>query len=566
MSQVTRRPRRRKIWIAGALLVGALLIILGFSFVRNRLTNAQQQASSGDIVTAFIGDLASTASATGVVAPNREADLALGISGRVEEVLVQVGDEVQAGDVLVTLERGALERNVTSAEQSLLIQEANLAEMRRGAAPSDIAAAEAAVASAQAQLDDLLAGPSPEEIANAEANVNAAQANVWSASAQVGQASGGPTEAEIAAQQQQVAVAEQEYERALQAHEQTLQCFDDPSGNQVCPGAGAPEEAARAALNAAEANLATARAQLDALLAGPDPNVVSGAQAGVSAATFQQDAAQANLDLLLRGASQSQIAAAQSTLAQTRASLDSLRRGASEEQLVIAEAQVAQARVALEEAQENLANATLIAPFDGIVTDVQVAEGEMAGGVALTLVDTGKMSIVLDVDEIDIGGMEVGQPAIVTLEAWPEVEIESAIASIAPSATANAGSALVTYEVRLDLGETDLPVRIGMTANANLITGERDDVLLAPNAAINADRSAGTFSVNLVRTDAAGNQTVETVEVTIGMRDADNTQITSGLQEGDQLMIGNVTPVFEFGRPDDESGPGERRDPFFGDE
>jgi len=544
--------------------VGVLLTVLGFGLIRNRITSAQQQAASGDIVTAFIGDLASTASATGVVAPAREADLALGISGRVEEVLVQIGDEVQAGDVLVTLERGALERNVASAEQSLLIQEANLAEMRRGASESDIAAAEAAVASAQAQLDDLLAGPSPEEIANAEANVNAAEANVWSASAQVGQASSGATEAEIAAQQQQVAVAEQEYERARQAHEQTLQCFEGPNGDEICPGAGAPEEAARAAMNAAEANLASARAQLDRLLAGPDANAVSGAQAGVSAASFQRDAAQANLDLLLRGAGQSQIAAAQSTVAQAQASLDSLRRGASEEQLAIAEAQVAQARVALEEAQENLANATLVAPFDGIVTDVQLAEGEMAGGVALTLVDTGALSIVLDVDEIDIGGMEVGQPAIVTLEAWPDVEIESAIASIAPSATTNTGSVLVTYEVRLALGETDLPVRIGMTANANLITGEREGVLLVPNAAINADRSAGTFSVNLVRTDADGNQTVDEVEVTIGLRDADNTQITSGLQEGDQVMIGNVTPVFEFGPPDGENGPGNGGGQFFG--
>ncbi len=160
--------------------------------------------------------------------------------------------------------------------------------------------------------------------------------------------------------------------------------------------------------------------------------------------------------------------------------------------------------------------------------------------------------------------MEVGQPAIVTLEAWPDVEIESAIASIAPSATTNTGSVLVTYEVRLALGETDLPVRIGMTANANLITGEREGVLLVPNAAINADRSAGTFSVNLVRTDADGNQTVDEVEVTIGLRDADNTQITSGLQEGDQVMIGNVTPVFEFGPPDGENGPGNGGGQFFG--
>ena len=107
-----------------------------------------------------------------------------------------------------------------------------------------------------------------------------------------------------------------------------------------------------------------------------------------------------------------------------------------------------------------------------------------------------------------------------------------------------------------------MPLRIGMTANANLITGEREGVLLVPNAAINADRSAGTFSVNLVRIDADGNVTVEEIEVTIGLRDANNTQITSGLQEGDEIMIGNVLPIFEFGPGND--GGGGRGGPFGG--
>lgn len=561
MSQVRNRRSRRWLWIVGVLFVGAIVVFLGWRFIQDRASTTQA-ATTGEIVTAFIGDLASTASATGRVAPQREADLALGISGRVEEVHVQVGDQVSAGDVLVTLDRGALERNVTSAEQALIIQEANLAEMRKGAEESDIASARAAVNSAQAQVDDLLAGPTPEEIANAEAGVNAAEAQIWSASAQVGQVSSGASEAEIAAQQQQVAVAEQQFEQAKRAHEQTLQCFESPTGEEICPGLGAAEEAARANMDAAGANLASARAQLAALTSGPDQNALSGAQAGVSAAAFQRDAAQANLDLLLRGPSAAQIAAAESTLAQAQASLDNLLRGPSEEQLAIAEAQVAQARVTLEEAQENLQNATLLAPFDSVITAVNVAEGEMAGGVAVSLVDTGNLSVILDVDEIDIGGMSVGQEAVITLESWPDEDIESAITSIAPSATTNTGSALVTYEVRLSLGETDLPVRIGMTANANLITGKRADVLLVPNAAINADRSAGTFSVNLVRLDEDGNQTIEEVEVTIGLRDANNTQITSGLQEGDQVMIGNVTPVFQFGPPD-ENGNGGPPDGFF---
>lgn len=121
--------------------------------------------------------------------------------------------------------------------------------------------------------------------------------------------------------------------------------------------------------------------------------------------------------------------------------------------------------------------------------------------------------------------------------------------SIAPRAN-QSNSTVVNFDVFLSLGETDLPVRVGMTANANLQTNNYENVLLVPNAGINVDRSRGIYSVNRVTIDASGNQTVEVVEVTIGLRDGQFTQITDGLQEGDVLLVGNVAPVFEFG-----SGP-----------
>jgi multidrug efflux pump subunit AcrA (membrane-fusion protein) len=114
----------------------------------------------------------------------------------------------------------------------------------------------------------------------------------------------------------------------------------------------------------------------------------------------------------------------------------------------------------------------------------------------------------------------------------------------------------VSYEVHLSLAETDLPVLVGMTANADLITAEREDILLLANQAINVDRSTGTYTVNLVTTDTDGNRTITEVEVTIGLRDSDYTQITGGLQEGDEVVVGFVAPVFEFGPGNDNDGQG----------
>ena len=94
-----------------------------------------------------------------------------------------------------------------------------------------------------------------------------------------------------------------------------------------------------------------------------------------------------------------------------------------------------------------------------------------------------------------------------------------------------------------------MPLRVGMTANAALITAERENVLLVPNAAITADRENGRFYVNrLSGIDENGLQLFEQVEVTIGLRDDDNTNVVSGLSIGDQVLVGQLTtPTFEFG-------------------
>ena len=543
--------KKRKTWLLVLLAVVAAVLLLGAGrqFVQRRL--AAQEPEPGQVVTASMGDLSASASASGKLLPQRDASLTLRTAGRVETVSVRVGDQVQAGDVLVQLETAALERAVRQAEQNLAIQQANLAELRKGPSAEELAAAEAAVDSAQAQLDQLLAGPGEYEIAASEASLRAAEASLWGSSEQRDQVAVGPSSAEIASAESQLLQAQQQYDAAKRAHDATLRCFTDPSGNEVCPGLGPAEEQARANLELASKSLQAAQAAVDRLRAGADPNQLDAARANVSAAAAQRDAAQAQLNILLTGSTQAQIAAARAQVAQAQASLASLQRGASEERLAIAEAQVEQARIGLEDARENLANASLTAPFDGVVTAVYVSEGELASGPAVELVDMNSLEVVLDVDEVDIGVITMGQPAVVTLESWPDDELEGQVVSIAPNARAVAE--IVTYEVHLSLDPGDLPVRAGMTANARLVTAERKDVLLVPNRAITADRETGTYWVNLLAADNSTSQ----VQVRIGMRDNRYTEIRDGLQEGDRLVIGELNQGLDFtqGPPDGSAGP-----------
>ena len=505
-----------------------VVFIIGASLIVS--CQSSDEGSDGEFTEAFMGSLSASATANGQVHPKKEATLAMEIPGRVENVAVSKSDHVKTGDVLVQLEPDLLEFNVAAATQALKMAEATLAMMQAEPTAANVAVAETAVAAAQAHVDAVRDGPLDDQIVAAQAEARAAQSAVAAASSQLSQVRAGASEAQIAAAKVQLAQAEAERKFAELAFDSANQEERDTDSEAIVLA------------SANEAKVA-AQIQLDDLLAGADQDIVGGAQARVAASAAQQEAAQAQLSQLERGSSDMLIAGAEAQLAQAEANLDALLTGASEEKISAAEAQVEQARIALDEAEDALAKATLVAPFDGVITVVFISEGEIAAGPVISIIDPKSLEVILDVDEVDIGTLAIGQPATITLEAWPDIEIESEITSIAPGASSGIGffSDLVTYAVHLGLGQTDLPIMMGMTAEANLVTAERDNVLLVPNRALRFDRQTGKSFVNLALDD-----TVREVEVVVGLRDHMHTQIISGLVAGDQLLIVDQTNRFEF--------------------
>jgi len=527
MRSTTGKKNRR--WI-GIVVIVILLLGAGVLFTvrRNiRATQAEAEARTGDVVTAVLGDLAATASATGQIESEQVTNLSAETPGIVQAVLVRVGDTVAAGDVLLQLETANLEFRVARMQQNLTLQEVDLEALQNGSVAEDIAAAETAVISAQLNLENLLAGPTEQDIAESEANIRAQQANVASASATYNSTLDSVTDSAIASAQVELINAQTAYNNAVDVNE------DDPNADT------------HAALENAATDLTVAQTALDALLDGPVQGNVNSSAASVSAAVANLDQTQANFDKQLLGATASQIAAAQASLAQAESTLDRLVESASAADMAIAEAEIEQARLSLIDAEESLAKATITAPFDGLVTAVNVSEGEMGSGV-LVQINSNSYQVILSVDEIDVGIIAPGQEAIITLETWSDVEISSEVISIAPSANSNDG--IIFYDVTLQLAESELPILVGMTANAKLITLSRDNVLLIPNAAITADRANDTYTVNLISGDLNGIPLTEEVDVTIGLADNDFTQIISGLSEGDEVLIGElIAPVQRFG-------------------
>ncbi len=530
-----------------------IVIVLGIGFVylfmtirknRGEILSAME-AQTGDAVTAVIRDLSATASATGQIESVQTANLSAKTPDIVQELFVTVGDSVQKGAPLAQLDTDDLVFRVTRMEQNLTLQEANLTTLLDGATDEEIAAAEAAVTSAELALADLLAGPTEEQIAEYEANVHAQQASVYSASASYNSALDSVSDTAVAQARLDVINAQTAYDNAKDVNDS----FANAQTND--------------ALEDAVTDLAVAQAALDNLLDGPKQGNVTNAAGNVSAAVASLEQTEANYDKLLVGATASQIEAAQATLAQAESTLDKLVDSTSDADLAIAEAEVEQARLALLDAEESLADATITAPFDGLITAVNITEGEMGSGTLFQIMSNNRQ-VVLSIDEIDVGSINIGQQATITLETWPNDEISGEVTAIAPSAT-NSNN-IVSYDVTLTLDESgvDLPILAGMTANADLVTDNYEDVLAVPNAAITADREAGTYSVNLVtgEVDERGMPIVEETAVTIGLKDNDFTQILSGISAGDELIIGElIAPIQRFHGPfgggDDEDEEGK---------
>lgn len=219
-------------------------------------------------------DIERVVSATGVVVPARWATLGFQMSGRVERVMVEPGDQVEEGELLIELDSADLEYAVSQAQAALATSQATLALAEAGARPEEIAALEAQLAAAKAELARLLAGAQPEEIALAQAQLQ--QANT------------------------DLAHAQNRYDRWRWVGDE--------------PGGGGAEEQIRYQRDAAAAANAAAQAQLDLVMAGPSREEIAGAQARV-------DQAQAQLDLLRTGARPEEIAVAQAQVAQAKAAL-----------------------------------------------------------------------------------------------------------------------------------------------------------------------------------------------------------------------------------------------------
>jgi multidrug resistance efflux pump len=356
----------------------------------------------------------SVVSVTGEVLPAKWATLSIQTAGTVEAVLVEEGDAVAAGDLLVQLDTIDAELSLSEAQAQLSGAEAQVSQLEAhprsqdvAAAQQQVSAAEAAIAPAVAERDRLASGVAQSDVARADAEVVAASA--------------------------ELRVAEIDYEETRDRFE------DDDLDEWELQEAGLRLRAAEQTLEAARLSLANARGSAGARM--------EEAEATVRLAEAQRDVAQAQLDLVLAGV------------------LD--------EEIALTRTDVAQAQVAIEEAELRLVRHEHYAPFAGTVGMVAIREGEQVqqGDLMLTLGDLSTLRVeTTDLDEIDVARVAVGQVADVTFDALPDRVFKGQVVRIDPMAVSEGGG--VNYTTIIELDELSPEIRWGMTAFVDIEVGQ----------------------------------------------------------------------------------------------
>jgi len=421
--------KRKKIFIPVGIVLVLLILFLVFR------PGGGEQPSQYQFATIGRGNLTATVGATGTVRARQTATLAWQTTGTVGTVKVQIGDPVQAEDVLATLTKASLSQNIILAEAELV--------------------------SAQQALDDLL-------------NSDTARAQAWIA----------------------LRAAEDAYEKAYDyrnylnypirktrvdlVKQVTPYGVVDVPKTKTYKVAATEEEIdkADADLNLKEAQYEDAKRTYERLVDGPNKDDLTAAQARV-------DAAQATLNL-----------------------------------------------------------ARLTAPFAGTVTEAFPLPGDQVsvGTTAFRLDDLSSLLVDVELSEVDINSVAVGQEVTLSFDAILEKKYEGQVIKVAQAGTVVGG--VVNFTVTVELTDADELVKPGMTAAVNIVVQEITDAILVPNRAVRLVDGERVVFVPV----AEGKP--EKVEILLGSSsDTMSVVIGGDLKEGDQIILNPSADLTGSGPP-----------------
>lgn len=503
-----------------------------------------------DQVAVAKGDVVQNVSVTGTVIPAKQIDLQFEAQGQVDEITVVVGDNVTAGQTLIELDTGELAAQLQAYQAAYSLAQAKLAKTLAGSREEDIKVYQTAVGQAQIDL-------AAEEQALVDAQEDADNDLTQAYEDALDTLRTVYTKLDKAVSVTFVDIRKEYFNGSGQLS-YTIQDEEDKTEESLA--------AAKTALDTAEASLGyddidTALNEMQSAAircrtafsvlrsAMDDPSVTNDVTSAdkttvdterttidselVSLTTAEQTIAttkitnQTNLNT-----AQADVDAAEADLQKAEDELALAQAEPRVEDVDLARAEVSQAAADIRQAQAKINKRILTAPLDGLVTAIEKEEGETAesGSVILSMIGTDLFQIEANISETEIAKVDLNDEVSITLDALgPDEEFEGRIVAIDPAETVISG--VIYYQVTSVFDVEDERVKSGMTANLDIHTASRENVLYLPYYVIQRDNSHRYVLVM----ESRGR--IVKRDLRIGLEGEMRVEILEGVTEGEIVVI-----------------------------
>lgn len=559
-----------------------LLLILSFLF-----TGCGSNGPEYDFVEVQYGDLNQVVSATGFLQPQERVNLAMEVGGKISEVLVDVGDKVEAGDVLVRLRSADVATQLQQAEAGI------------SSSVAQVEQAQANLERQEALLDDLLKGSSEENIKVAEIAVsNAEQALVdlekeLSSTKELNEDSlNSVYDSAVSSLEKSLTTAKNslyfltnlQYQYFPSSDFQSLKILDskaeivllllgkkdagrwnNQSLDDLCEGLCADIEMLRQDGTQEDIDLALDKmltvweefkivynnVPMDGTLNTTDKTQVNAEKTSVDLEITSLSATKQNINLQKTTnekaivSLESRYNTAENQLESAEANLDLVKSKASDSQVAAQEATVKQTQASVKIQQAllqqsrasynsllvNLDKYDLEAPFAGIVTEQLAKRGESVAPqkAILSLMSENNFQIEASIRETDIDKIEIGDLVTMYFDALPQEEFTGKLVFIDPAENVQQG--VIYYDVKIIVDENENTSRLksGMTADLDIVTDTQEDILYLPMGVITY--RGGKAYVSLLKDEEVVEEEIQT-----GIESSGYIEIYNSLQAGDKVI------------------------------
>ena len=514
--------RHKKALIAAVLILAVAVAGLWyFRMRRPALPAAAQGGSYVRTVTLQKGNLDDSISASGTVESSDVSNVTTDLKYTVKTVNVQVGDMVEAGDVICTLDTESLEKSIEKAKEALADSMAQ-AEKTYQKAQESLAEAQTKTSEAKTDMNE----------------AQSAKDDAWSAyDSACSKVSSFQTEADDAAARQENALSALNDAMAVTAQKQTA--YNDAYGawktesDRQLAADYEPAEGDAEKLAGLQTAMDNAQAQLDAANEAQTKAQESYDQTSLQAQEKQKALSDAQNTVGLTGL-QTAYQQAQAAYEQAQTAYDQAVKNQETAQETCDDALESYNKSGesdeLADLQEQLEQCTLTAETSGKVTAVNATVGSMIEGAAATIQNTESLKVAITIPEYDIESVKVGMTARITSDVTDK-EVNGTLSKISPTATGG-GSSTSSFAAEVTVDDADSGLLIGTNAKVEIILSTTEDVFTVPLDAI-GENEAGESVIYVQTGEENGEPVFEEMAVTVGEENDYYAQISGAeLEEG----------------------------------